>query len=220
MRNNGSKAAADMSRKKVWNKGKIVGTKPALTPENVQAIRLILAQTGTARDRALFSTAIDSSLRSIDLLKLRVMDVIQGGQVKEAVRVQPSKTKGSSGLVVTFDLQRDTRKLLEHLIEAEDLMSTDFLFQPTAGRSRSRGGALSRRAYADLVKKWVKSIGLPPEAYGTHSLRRARPAYLYRKTGQLRACQIMLGHSTITNTQRYLGIEEAETLELARQWAL
>ncbi len=95
-----------MSRKKVWNKGKIVGTKPALTPENVQAIRLILAQTGSAKHKALFAVAIDSSLRSIDLLQLSVMDVTQGGQTKQAARAQPSKTKGSSGLVVTFDLQK------------------------------------------------------------------------------------------------------------------
>jgi site-specific recombinase XerD len=75
-------------------------------------------------------------------------------------------------------------------------------------------------AYLKPVKKWVAFAGLNPAVYGTHSIRRARPALIYRKTGNIRACQIMLGHKTIASTQLYLGVEEEETLDLARQFEM
>ena len=101
------------------------------------------------------------------------------------------------------------------------MLATDYLFTRT--RTRPQPGPLkplSERAYLKLVKKWVAFAGLNPEIYGTHSIRRARPALIYRKTGNIRACQIMLGHKTIASTQLYLGVEEEETLDLARQFEM
>jgi site-specific recombinase XerD len=104
-------------------------------------------------------------------------------------------------------------------IEAAYLLATDYLFtstRPPSGPLKP----LSEWAYLKLVKKWVAFAGLNPELYGTHSIRRARPALIYRKTGNIRACQIMLGHKTIASTQLHLGVEEEETLDLARQFEL
>ena len=154
-----------------------------------------------------------------DLVHLKVSDVMISGELRDKVRVQPSKTKARSQASIVFEPSSDTRKLLGRHIEAEDLLSTDWLFISM----QRRGGPekpLSERAYLKLVKKCVSYAGLNPELYGTHSIRRSRPAYLYRKTGNLRACQIMLGHKSLASTQLYLGVEEEETLSLARQFEL
>jgi len=200
--------AKNRKQKSVWNKGKIIGPKPALTPDQVQAIRVVLAERAPLRDQALFSLAIDSSLRGQDLVNLRVADVFAGGEIIDKIRVQ-----------IVFEPTMGSRKLLARLIEVEDLMPTDFLFS-RSNHQKERRTAITPRAYLNLVKKWVGYAGLNPEAYGTHSIRRSRPAYLYRKTGNLRACQIMLGHTTIASTQKYLGVEEEEALALARQFEL
>ena len=211
--------AKKSNRKSVWNKGKKIGPKPALSPDQVNVIRVVLAERAPLRDQAMFSLALDSCLRGVDLVNLRVFDVMQGGDIKGKIRVQPSKTKERSQTSIVFEPSRTTQKLLKRLIDEEDLIHTDVLFARGKGRGLKRT-ALSTRAYLDLVKKWVGYAGLNPGTYGTHSIRRSRPAYLYRKTGNLRACQIMLGHTTIASTQLYLGVEEEETLALARQFEL
>jgi len=211
--------AKKIKPKSAWNKGKIIGPKPALSSRQVAAIRVVLAERAPLRDQAMFSLAIDSCLRGADLVRLRVSDVMLSGELRDQVRVQPSKTKERRQTSIVFEPTRDTQKLLQRHIEADDLVSTDFLFSSLRPQV-DRLGPISERGYLNLVKKWVGYAGLNPSVYGTHSIRRSRPAYLYRKTGNLRACQIMLGHTTIASTQKYLGVEEEETLALAREFAL
>ncbi len=76
---------------------------------------------------------------------------------------------------------------------------------------------LSRRKYARIVNRWVTEIGLDPALYGTHSLRRTKASLIYRKTKNLRAVQLLLGHTNLESTVRYLGIDEDDALELAEQ---
>ena len=220
---NQAKAEVFMARKSTsksaWNKGKIVGRKAALTSRQVEAIKTVMAERSPLRDRAMFAIALDSCLRGCDLVRLRVSDVLLSGEMRDKVRVQPMKTKRQSGSTIVFEPSRDTQKLLHRHIEAQDLLATEFLFFSSQGKT-AMGKALSERAYLNLVKKWVTFAGLSPDTYGTHSIRRARPALIYRKTGNIRACQIMLGHKTIASTQLYLGVEEDETLNLARQFEL
>ena len=203
---------------KAWNRNKSLGKKPPLEWDQVQAIKTALVELGSSRDRALFALAIDSSLRGHDLLQLRRRDVCGPDGILEQIRVRPSKTKESTGKIVVFEPLAYTRQLLRELIEDEDIAWDGFLFVRTQKVASNRT-ALSERAYQNLVKKWVSYIGLHPERYGTHSLRRTRPAYIYRNTGNLRVCQVILGHSSITNTQEYLGIEENEALEISRKFA-
>ena len=206
-------------QKSAWNKGKTVGRKPALVSTQVTAIKTVMAERSLLRDRAMFAVAIDSCLRGCDLVRLRVNDVMLSGEMRDQVRVQPMKTKQQTNSAIVFEPSRDTQKLLQRHIDAGDLLSTDYLFtsiRPPRGPLKP----LSERAYLKLVKKWVAFAGLNPEIYGTHSIRRARPALIYRKTGNIRACQIMLGHKTIASTQLYLGVEEEETLDLARQFEM
>jgi integrase len=75
----------------------------------------------------------------------------------------------------------------------------------------------STRQYARLVKDWVSSIGLEPSGYGTHSLRRTKVAQIYKKTGNLRAVQLLLGHTKLDSTVRYLGVELEDALEISER---
>src|SRR5690606_39964152 len=74
---------------------------------------------------------------------------------------------------------------------------------------------LSTRQYGRLVDEWVSAVGLKPQDYGTHSLRRTKAAMIYKQTGNLRAVQILLGHTKIESTVRYLGVDIEDALELA-----
>lgn len=79
---------------------------------------------------------------------------------------------------------------------------------------------MSTRQYARLVRDWVSSIGLDPRGYGTHSLRRTKAALIYRKTGNLRnlrAVQLLLGHTKVDSTVRYLGVELEDALSISEK---
>jgi site-specific recombinase XerD len=76
---------------------------------------------------------------------------------------------------------------------------------------------LSTRQYARIVHSWVASAGLDGSAYGTHSMRRTKAAQIYKKTGNLRAVQLLLGHTKLESTVRYLGIEVDDALVISEQ---
>lgn len=196
------------------------GKKKPLSIEEVRAIRTVLSSASApARDRALFELAIASSLRESDLLNLRVSDVLSGHEIKDRIHVTPQKTKRTTGATVAFELTDYSRQCLRELIDDSALSFGDFLFSKLRSRATPKP-QLSRRAFLNLVKQWVSYIGLNPELYGTHSLRRTRPALVYAETKNLRACQVILGHRHITTTQEYLGIENEEALEVFRAYQI
>ena len=197
--------------KKAWNKGKIVGRKPPLTPDQVATIRTILSQLENVRDIAMFALAIDSSLRGIDIVALNVSDVSDGFTIKKRVTIEQRKTHER----VTFALRDYTREALKGLIEVENKAYGDPLF---CSQKRGKGRRLTVDRYRRLVKQWVALARLDPALYGSHSLRRTRVAHIYRKTANLRAAQVLLGHKSIENTARYLGIEEEEAIGIAEQF--
>ena len=105
-----------------------------------------------------------------------------------------------------------TRQSVERLLASQP-SADGYLF-----RSRTRGRAhISARQYARIVHRWISTIGLDARGFGTHSLRRTKVAQLYRKTGNLRAVQLLLGHAKIEPTVRYLGVEVDDALRLAEQ---
>ena len=63
--------------------------------------------------------------------------------------------------------------------------------------------------------KWVQEIGLDPSECGTHSLRRTKPTLIYQQTKNLRAVQLLLGHTKLESTIRYLGVEMEDALAIA-----
>ncbi len=192
-----------------WNKGKLVGQKPPLKLQEVWAIRVRLELARCVRDLALFNLAIDSKLRSCDLVKLRVRDIRHGVKILNRAMILQQKTHHP----VQFEITRQTRASLYAWISHAALSSDDFLF-----RSRSNHLAhITTRQYARIVKSWVRSIGLDPSNYGTHSLRRTKATLIYRRTKNLRAVQLLLGHTKLESTVRYLGIEVDDALEMAEQ---
>lgn len=116
-----------------------------------------------------------------------------------------------TGRPVQFEVTEQTRRSIASWIERKGLGPGDWLFP-----SRKKQGAhLSTRQYARLVDRWITLIGLDPSAYGTHSMRRTKVSLLYKKTGNLRACQLLLGHTKLESTVRYLGVEVDDALELS-----
>ena len=191
----------------VWNKGRIVGQKRPLRPKHVWAIRVRLEIAENHRNLALFNLAIDSKLRGCDLVCLKVADVFAAGRVKERASIIQSKTQKP----VRFEITEETRKSLLRWIGKPSMMGSEHLWP---GRFHDRLH-ISTRQYARLVRDWVKSIGLEPSAYGTHSMRRTKVAQLYKKTGNLRAVQLLLGHTKMDSTVRYLGVELEDALTIS-----
>ncbi|AIP34426.1 phage integrase family protein [Paraburkholderia xenovorans LB400] len=114
---------------------------------------------------------------------------------------------------VQFEITEQTRTSVEAWIRAAALASGDYLFP-----SRIHGSPhISTRQYARLVHRWIRSIGLDDTGYGTHTRRRTKASLIYRRTKNLRAVQLLLGHTELESTVCYLGIDVDDALEMAEQ---
>lgn len=192
-----------------WNKGKLTGQKPPLQPRHVWAIRTRLQLAGRKRNLALFNLAIDSKLRGCDMVRLKVEDVAPHGYAINRATVRQSKT----GRPVKFEITEQTRQAIDDYLKTDRKKSGDFLFTGRRGRER----CLTTRQYARLLSEWIACIGLDPTLFGTHSIRRTKATLIYRRTGNLRAVQLLLGHTKIESTVRYLGVEVDDALTIAEQ---
>ena len=192
-----------------WNKGKLVGQKSPLKLKDIWAIRVRLQLSDRTRDLALFDLAIDSKLRASDLVKLRVRDVSHGDCIAARTMVMQQKTQRP----VQFEITEQTRDALAAWIQCARLRTEDFLFPSRVNKSPH----LSTRQYARIASGWVREIGLDTAAYGTHTMRRTKASLIYRRTKNLRVVQLLLGHTKLESTVRYLGIEVDDALEMAEQ---
>lgn len=191
-----------------WNKGRLLGQKPPLKPKEIWSLRIRLQLADKARDLALFNLAIDSKLRGCDLVSLRVRDVYQGSAISSRAIVMQRKTHRP----VQFEITETTRESLAAWVARRNLRSASFLFP-----ERSEAGHLSLRRYSRIVKGWLTVIGLDASRYGTHSLRRTKATLIYKRTKNIRAGQLLLGHTKLESTVRYVGIEVNDALEISEQ---
>ena len=198
-----------IQRREPWNKGKLVGQKTPFKLKEIWAIRIRLQIANRTRELALFDLAIDSKLRACDLVRLRVRDVSHSDRVAARAIVMQQKTKRP----VQFEITEQTKEAVASWITHARLKSEDYLFPSRLHESPH----LSTRQYARMVDGWVREIGLDPAAYGTHTLRRTKASLIYRRTKNLRAVQLLLGHTKLESTVRYLGIEVDDALEMAEQ---
>jgi integrase len=166
-----------------WNKGKLVGAKPPLRPKHVWSIRTKLQVDGRLRDLAMFNLAIDSKLRGCDVVALRLEDIAPSGYALDRATVRQRKT----GRPVRFELTEATRQAVDDFLRAAPKKPGDFVFP-----GRRPGCSMTTRQYARLIAEWIGSIGLDPHLFGTHSLRRTKATLIYRRTGNLRAVQLLL----------------------------
>lgn len=192
-----------------WNKDKLVGQKPLLKPKDIWAIRFHLQSKHAVRDLAMFNLAIDSKLRGCDLVSMHVRDIRHGNQVLRRAMVIQRKTQRP----VQFELTEPTRIALTAWIADAHLKDDQSLF-PSRKRTSPH---LSTRQYARLVHRWIDAAGLDSTAYGTHSMRRTKATLIYKRTKNLRAVQLLLGHTKLESTVRYLGIEVDDALEISEQ---
>ncbi len=209
MNDNDQNTTGKPARLPPWNKGKLIGAKPPLRPSHVWSIRTKMQMAGRTRDLAMFNLAIDSKLRGCDVVAVRVDDVAPHGYAVDRATVRQKKT----GRPVRFELTDQTRQAINAYIAEAGKKPGDYLF---TGR-RGPGECLTTRQYARLVSEWLVSINLDPLKFATHSLRRTKATLIYRRTGNLRAVQLLLGHGKIESTARYLGIEVDDALEIAEK---
>jgi integrase len=192
-----------------WNKGKIVGQKAPLKLKDIWAIRIRLQLGHRTRELALFDLGLDSKLRACDLVRLRVRDICQGGRVSARAIVMQQKTARP----VQFEITQSTRDAITEWIKEAELSDNDYLFPSRVHDSPHLG----TRQYARILDSWIEEIGLDPTAYGTHTMRRTKASLIYRRTKNIRAVQLLLGHTKLESTVRYLGIEVEDALELSEK---
>jgi site-specific recombinase XerC len=178
-----------------WNKGKIVGQKAPFKPKDIWALRVRLQMESRVRELALFNLGIDSKLRGCDLVALRVRDVCHGEQVATRAIVMQLKTQRP----VQFEITASTRDALNVWIKRAGLKSEDYLFPSRLHHSPHLG----TRQYARILGHWVDELGLDRGDYGTHSMRRTKATLIYRRTKNLRAVQLLLGHSKLDYRQTW-----------------
>ena len=195
------------AERRPWNAGRKIGAKRALKPQQVWAIRFWLDRERRLRDRALFDLAIDSKLRGCDVVKVRIGDLVSGGLIRNRAIVIQQKTRKP----VQFELLEPARGSILAWLERRGGSLEDYAFPSRIDHADH----LSTRQFARLVDEWVTAVGLRREDYGTHSLRRTKASIMYKATGNLRAVQILLGHTKIESTVRYLGVDVEDALTLA-----
>jgi integrase len=192
-----------------WNKGKLLGQKAPLKLKDIWMIRIHLQMSKNLRNIALFDLALDSKLRGCDLVKLRISDISPTGEIGNRAKVIQQKTNQP----VQFEITQQTRDSLNKWIKTAKLGFHDYIF--ISGTHPETH--IKTRQYARIVKSWINMAGLNPAAYGTHSLRRTKPTLIYRKTKNLRVVQLLLGHTKLESTVRYLGIEVDDALEISEK---
>ena len=201
--------ATDTPAKILWNKGKIVGQKAPLKLKDIWAIRIRLQLGHRTRELALFDLGLDSKLRACDFVRLRVRDICHGDRVSTRAIVMQQKTSQP----VQFEITPPTREAVTEWTKQAELSNEDYLF-PSRDHDSPH---LGTRQYARTLDSWIEEIGLDPTAYGTHTMRRTKASLIYRRTKNIRAVQLLLGHTKLESTVRYLGIEVEDALELSEQ---
>lgn len=202
-------AASSVIHGEPWNKGKIIGQKAPFKLKDIWALRVRLQMECRVRELALFNLGIDCKLRGCDLVALKVRDVCHGDQVASRATVLQHKTQRP----VQFEITSATREALQTWIKKAALRQEDYLFPSRIHDSPHLG----TRQYARILGKWVDELGLDRADYGTHSMRRTKATLIYKRTKNLRAVQLLLGHSKLESTVRYLGIEVDDALEISEQ---
>ena len=187
----------------------MTGQKLPLALQEIWSIRMRLQSEKRLRNMALFNLTIHSKLRPCDLMKIRVSDISSSGQVNSRATIMQQKTQRP----VRFEITSRTRSSIESWIETAALSASRYLFPSKIHVSLH----LSTRQYARIVEPWVAGIDLDPASCGTHSLRRTQATLIYRRTKNLRAVQLLLGHAKLDSTVRYLGIEIDDAPEMAEQ---
>ena len=188
---------------------KKTGVKKPFRLEEIWRTRTRLELSDNLMELALLNLAIDSQLRSNDLLSLKVSDISSNFLVFSRVQYVQKKTSND----VQFEITQRTQQTMSHWIKGQSLQPTDYLF-PSPRKSKQ---PLSYSYYRKIIRSWALALGHNSDLYGTHSLRRTKATLIYQKTKNIRAIQLLLGHTKIENTIKYLGVELEDALRLSEE---
>jgi integrase len=199
------------AKRRAWNKGIQLGQKDAFTPAQVKQIRRVLTDHGVAglRDLALFTVAIDTMLQGPELLSLTVKDVQRSeGTIRSVIEV--ARPRGRPP--VRCALSKATANALGKWIAASGKKRTDYIFP---SRRAGPNHPMRIRQMNRRLKSWLAEAGLNPKKYGTDSLRRTKAIHILNGTGDIEAVRVLLGHTKIESTVRYLRIAAKRTDPIA-----
>ena len=159
----------------------------------------------------LLNLGVDLMMRSSDLLSLQVSDVVtESGKVKTEVRVKQKKT---GKFTLNIPLSKNSINSIKKHLVGRDLDSWIFV----GNKSHYTKSPITQKQYSRIVKKWMSSLGVENvNDYSTHSLRKTKPSEIFKQTQNVEVCRRLLGHSDITATSAYLGLEDSDALEVAR----
>lgn len=198
--------------KKAWNSGVKVGKKKPLTPKQAEQIHKYLHQNENLRNQVLFALGYDSALRSSDIRRLKIKDVLhQNGIVRTQFTIIQQKTKEP----VECAMSEATRKLLVEWIKEIGGRLDDFLF---AGKTKK--GILSLKQHQRLIKRWTAAIGLNSAEYSSHTMRRTRASIIYAKSKNLEYVRLILGQKTLAAAAHYLGVATEQALAFSQKISL
>lgn len=189
-------AVGNTTHHEPWNKGKIVGHKAPFKPKDIWALRVRLQMEGHIRELALLNLCIDSKLRECDLVALKVRDVCHGDQVVPRAFVMQHKTQRPVQFEITANIREALQMWIKRGIETGEL---------SFSKPNSRLTHLGTRKYARILGHWVDELGLDRADYGKHLMRRTKATLIYRRTKNLRAVQVLLGHSKLGGNREALG---------------
>ena len=191
----------------------MAGQKQPFTEKQIKILKKILSAETNKRDLVMFTVQLDSMMRSSDLLRLRVKDVINNkGEVKAQIQIKQKKT----GEGHTIRLQADTQQFLLEYIEQTAKSFDDYLF---TGRNHT-GKPITYNGHAKTIRKWADMLGLDIEQFNTHSLRRTKASIIYEKTNNIEVARQLLGHRSVASTSTYLNISKQAALDIAEQFTL
>lgn len=198
----------NVTQRPAWNTGRLIGPKPPLKPRHIWAIR-----TRLQHDIAYAISPCSTWRSTVSFAAATSLALDQRCCPRRHGETTDFDHSAEEGRPVPFELTDPTREALTAWLRRRPSIEADWLFP-----SRShKGEHVTTRQYGRLLDDWVSLIGLDPALYGTHSLRRTKVALIYKRTGNLRACQLLLGHSKLESTVRYLGIEVDDALILSEQ---
>lgn len=196
-----------MTSKPIENKKRVQGQMRPLSVREVQAISTKLFSKKEWRDLALFRLGVDSMLRASDLVRI-YLDEVRDHNAQLVARCEVLMKK--TGKPVKLAIGNETQEALKLWLAARAPFAGEWLFP-----GREPGYHLSEIQYRRLAKRWFDGVGLDLRFYSTHSIRRTKPAEIYRQTHNIDAVRRLLGHQNVHITSKYLGIQDEDALGLA-----
>lgn len=188
-----------------WNKNKSVGQKKPFTENQVERIKKIMLANDDLAGLAMFSCALDSMLRSSDITKLKVGDILD---FQENVKSQITLKQQKTGAPHRIRISKETIEYVENYLATAKKSNENYLF--TAGKKAT---PMTRKTYARRVKKWASMLGLDYREYATHSCRRSNAVKVYEKTKDLDLVRILLGQKSLDSTKHYIGGDQDKALD-------